>query len=61
MVNGTTRSRNLTSLTGNYLSYEVSGVYYLGVGDYFTFEIANSGDTSVNIDDSSMVYIHLLG
>ena len=60
-VNGTTVSRNLTALTGNYLSYEVSGVYYLGVGDYFTFEIANSGDTSVDVDDSSMVYIHLLG
>ena len=31
------------------------------VGDYFTFEIANSGDSSVDVDDSSHVYIYLLG
>ena len=60
-INGTTRARNLSSNTGNYLSYEVAGTYYLGAGDYFTFEIANSGDSSVDVDDSSMVYIHLLG
>ena len=60
-INGTTRSRNLTSNTGNYLSFEVVGTYYLGSGDFITFEIANSGDSSVNIDDSTHAYIHLLG
>ena len=60
-INGTTRSRNLTSNTGSYLSFEVVGTYYLGSGDYITFEIANSGDSSVNIDDSTHVYVHLLG
>ena len=60
-VNGTTRNRDLSSNTGNYLSYHVVGTYYLGVGDYFTFEVANSNDNSVNIDDASYVSVYLVG
>ena len=60
-VNGTTRQRHLDSETGSYLHRTVAGVYYLAAGDYITFEIANSGDTNVQVDNNTYMSMHLLG
>ena len=60
-VNGNTRQRHLDSETGSYLHRTVAGVYYLAAGDYITFEVANSGDTNVTMDNNTYMSMHLLG
>ena len=60
-VNGNTRQRHLDSETGSYLHRTVAGVYNLAVGDYITFEIANSGDTNVQMDNNTYMSMHFLG
>ena len=60
-VNGNTRQRHLDSETGSYIHRTVAGVYNLAVGDYITFEIANSGDTNVQMDNNTYMSMHFLG
>ena len=60
-VNGSTRQRHLDSETGSYIHRTVAGVYNLAVGDYITFEIANSGDTNVTMDSNTYMSMHFLG
>ena len=60
-VNGSTRQRHLDSETGSYIHRTVAGVYYLAAGDYITFEVANSGDTNVTMDNNTYMSMHLLG
>ena len=60
-VNDTTRQRHLDSETGSYIHRTVAGVYNLAVGDYITFEIANSGDSNVQMDNNTYMSMHFLG
>lgn len=59
-VNGDTKNRDLRSEGDTYITRHVSGVYQMSQGDQMTFEVANSGDNSVNIDNNSYVSFHMV-
>lgn len=54
-------ARQLDVHTGSYITHTVVGICQLSTNDSVSFEIRNSGDSSINIDSDSNAYGFLIG
>jgi hypothetical protein len=54
-------SRELTSLTGNYLHLSIHCIMNMSANDTCHVALRNSGDSSINLDSDSNFYGYLLG
>ena len=58
--NSTTINRSLDAANGNYLHRTVAAVRDCAAGDHFRLVFTSNGDTSVNINDDSYFFGHLI-